>query len=113
MSVYITKPISGIRIEGQDIDLRPHEPMAGTYETPTEMNYEIKINEAPDAMQIPKIKPRGKPIAGRVWAEIEHKTSTTKSGHRPDKDEALMRKAKTLQLRDFVKERKEEINRKV
>lgn len=113
MSVYITKPISGIRIEGLDIDLRPKEPLAGTYEAPTDMNVEIKVENVPEARDIAKVKPKGKPIAGRVWAEPEKKTSTLKSGHRPSKEEALSRRAKMLQLRDFVKERKEEINRKV
>lgn len=113
MSVFLTKPISGIRIEGMDVDLRPKEPLGGTYEAPTEMNVEIKVDSSGLAQTISKIKPKGKPISGRVWADEEKKTSTLRSGHRPSKSEDLSRRAKTLQLRDFVKERKAEINRKV
>lgn len=113
MSVFITKPISGIRIEGMDIDLRPSEQMGGTYETPTDMNFEIKVEAVPESNTIAKSKPKGKCISGRTWSDPEKKTSTLRSGHRPDKLEAQSRKAKTLQLRDFVVARKEEINRKV
>lgn len=113
MSVFITKPISGIKIEGLDYDLRPHEPLAGTYEVPTTMNYEVKIDNAPDCKQIPDVKPKGKPISGRVWAEPEAKTSTKRTKHKPDQKELNYRQARSLQVRDFVKTRKEEINRKV
>lgn len=113
MSVFITKPISGIKIEGLEVDLRPKEPLAGTYEAPTQMNIEIKVDEVPEARLIAKEKPKGKPISGRVWADPEQKTSTLRKKHKPDEQEANYRRGKTLQLRDFVRTRKEEINRKV
>jgi 2-methylcitrate dehydratase PrpD len=113
MSVFCTKPISGIRIEGMEIDLRPKEPLGGTYEAPTTMNVEIKVDDAPDAQTIATKKPRGKPISGRVWAELEEKTSTKHSKHKPSEKEANYRKARILQIREFSKVRKQEIAEKV
>lgn len=113
MSVFLTKPISGIKVEGMEIDLRPKEPLGGTYEAPSVMNVEIKVEDAPDCSQIATDKPKGKPLSGRVWAEPEAKTSTKRTKHKPDQKEMNYRQARSLQIREFVKTRKEEINRKV
>lgn len=109
--MFITKPISGIVIEGQEFDLRPKEPLAGTYEAPTEMNFEIKVQDAPAPAK--QVAVKGKCISGRVWSDPEERTSNKHSLYRPDDKEKVYRRARTLQLREFLKERKAEIEAKV
>ena len=109
--MFITKPISGIVIEGQEFDLRPKEPLAGTYEAPTQMNFEIKVQDAPETAKTVVLK--GKPISGRVWADPEERTSNKRTKYTPDDKEKTYRRARTLQLRDFLKQRKAEIEAKV
>lgn len=113
MSVFITKPISGIIVEGQEFDLRPKEALSGTYEAPTEMNFEIKVENPPDDHNKKVVDLKGKPISGRMWIEPDSKTSTKGSHHKPDQSEENYRRAKTMQLRDFNKQRKKEIADKV
>ena len=112
MSVIITKPISGIKIEGREYDLRPHEKMSGTYEAPTDMRVEVKIEDVPVNKDERKVL-KGRPLSGRLWMEKEERTSTKHSRHVPDEAESNYRRARIQQVRDFVKDRKKEIAEKV
>lgn len=113
MSVTITRPISGIIIEGREIDIRPKEPLAGTYEAPTVLNLQITVDSPPENYNQKALDLQGKPLSGRVWMDKESRTSTKSVHHKPNEKEATYRKARIMQIRDFNHQRKKEIADKV
>jgi hypothetical protein len=113
MSIFLTKPISGIKIDGADVDLRTRSSFAGTFEPQPEINFEVLIEETPENINDKAISIKGKNISGRVWADPEQKASTKHTRHKPGKEEEEYRKNKIKVLSDFSKARKAELQRKV